>query len=155
VTLDTTGSTGLINVPTSLTFAAGVTNRTFEVYVSEDAEDGSVLITATSGTTAVGKTITLKKLKLSKTTLSKTSVQGGTSVNVTVTLNAIVDKDTTVSAFSSNKSVASTPKSVMIPAGARSYTYEVSTYPVTIKKYVTISATKGGSTSNKSLTVTP
>jgi alpha-tubulin suppressor-like RCC1 family protein len=155
VTLDTTGSTGLINVPTSLTFAAGVTKRTFEVYVSEDAADGSVLITATSGTTAVGKTITLKKLKLSGTTLDYTNVIWGTHIHCTVKLNAAVDRDTTVSVSSSDSSVASTPQSVTIPAGGYMYVYEFETYQVTKKKSVTISATKGGYTSNKSLTVTP
>ena len=154
VTLATTGS-GLTGVPTSVFFSAGTTSKSFDVYANEDAGDGSVLVTATSGASAIGKTITVKQLKVTGSTLSTTSVLGGTAVNVTVTLNATVDVDTLITVASSNAAVAWVPATVKFPAGTKTVAYSLTTYPVTARKSVTITASKGGYTSTKTLTVTP
>jgi Regulator of chromosome condensation (RCC1) repeat len=151
VMLNTTGS-GL-PVPNTVFFPAGVTSKTIDVYANESAADGSVLVTATSGTAAIGKSITVKPLKLSNSSLSVSSVKGGTPVSVTVTLNAIVDVDTVITVASSDPSAASVPATVKVPAGSNTVTYTLTTYAVTTRKTVTITATKGGYTSTKTLVV--
>ena len=153
VTLDATG-TGL-TVPSTLFFPAGITSKTFDVYADENATTGSVLITATTGASAIGKAITVNQLKVLGSTLSSTSIKGGTPVNVTVTLNAPVDKDTLMTVASSNPAVASVPATVKVLAGSKTVTYSLTTYPVTARKTVTITASKGGYTSTKTLAVTP
>jgi hypothetical protein len=71
-----------------------------------------------------------------------------------VTLNATVDVDTLVTVASSNAAVASVPATVKVLAGSKTVTYTLTTYPVNARKSVTITASKGGYTSSKSLTVT-
>jgi Regulator of chromosome condensation (RCC1) repeat len=149
-----TGGAGLVGVPTSLFFPAGVTSKSFDVYAAENASDGSVLVTATSGTSAIGKTIAVKRLKVSGSSLSTSSIKGGNSVNVSVNLNAPVDVDTVITVASSDPSVASVPTTVKVPAGSNTVTYSLTTYAVTTRKSITITATKGGVTTTKTLVVT-
>jgi len=94
---------------------------------------------------------------LSSLTVNPTSVVGGVQSSTgTVTLStAAPTGGATVTLSSSNTSVARTPASVTIAAGATSVTFAVTTGAVTSSTTVTISGTYNGVTKSASLTVAP
>lgn len=99
---------------------------------------------------------TTASVSLSSLTLNPTSVVGGNSSTGTVTLSAAAPSGgAQVVLSSSNTTVARTPASVTVPAGATSATFSVSTSVVSASASVTISATYGGVSRSASLTVKP
>src|SRR5260221_21217 len=95
-------------------------------------------------------------VSLSSLTLNPTSVTGGNSSTGTVTLTAAAPSGgAVVTLSSSNTTVARTPASVTVAAGATSATFTVATSAVTASTAVTISGTYSGVTRSASLTVTP
>src|SRR5688500_11286841 len=93
-------------------------------------------------------------LTVSALTLTPSTVTGGGTAQGRVTLGATARAATTVS-LSSNSSRASVPASVVVPAGASSATFNVSTTSVTSTTNATVTATLGGSARSAVLTVNP
>src|SRR5467141_3224874 len=95
-------------------------------------------------------------VSLSSLSLNPTTVTGGNSSTGTVTLSGAAPAGgATVALSSSNTTVARTPPSVTVAAGATSATFTVSTSAVAASTTVTISGTYSGATRSASLTVTP
>jgi len=95
-------------------------------------------------------------VSLSSLTLNPTSVTGGNSSTGTVTLSAAAPSGgAAVTLSSSNTTVARTPASVTVAAGATTATFTVATSAVTASTAVTISGAYSGVTRSASLTVTP
>jgi Subtilase family len=96
-------------------------------------------------------------LTLSSVTLSPTTVSGGVPSNGLVTLSGTAPSGgAVVTLSSSNKSIATVPASVTVPAGASSAAFQVATSSVTSQTSVTIAASYGsGSQQSAMLTVTP
>ncbi|MCS7300633.1 MAG: S8 family serine peptidase [Fimbriimonadales bacterium] len=93
---------------------------------------------------------------LSNLSLNPTSVTGGGTATGTVTLTAAAPAGGfVVNLSSSNPSVAATPSSVTVPAGATSANFTVSTSAVTSSTNVTITASANGVTRQATLTVNP
>jgi hypothetical protein len=92
---------------------------------------------------------------LSSLALNPSSVTGGTSANGTVTLTAAAPTGGAVVSLSDNSAAASTPSTVMVPAGATSATFTATTTPVSITTLVTLTATVGSTSRTAGLTVTP
>jgi PKD repeat protein len=99
---------------------------------------------ASGGGTATGPTPTSLSLSASRVT-------GGTPV--TATLRVSGSAGTTVRLSSSNPAVASLPASVVIPAGATSARFTVTTVPVTTTTSVTLRAKANGVSTTASLSV--
>lgn len=92
---------------------------------------------------------------LSTLSLNPASVQGGNTVQATVTLvNPAPSCGTSISLFSSNPA-AQVPASVTVPGGATSATFTVSTIAVESPTTANITAIAGGTTQSATLTVTP
>jgi hypothetical protein len=103
---------------------------------------------APSGSTA--------SVSLASLSLNPASVVGGNSSTGTVTLSgAAPTGGAQVTLSSSNTTVARTPASVTIAAGATSAMFTVSSSAVLTSTTVTVSATYGGATRSASLTVRP
>jgi hypothetical protein len=84
---------------------------------------------------------------LSTLTLNRSSVVGGTSAVGTVTLSAAAPTGgATVTLASSNASLASVPASVVVPAGAMSASFTVTTFATKKNGFATIAATYAGVT---------
>lgn len=91
---------------------------------------------------------------LSSLTLARTSVKGGQTVTGTVTMSRAASADTVVELSSSLPGVASVPATVTIPAGSRTATFAVTTFPVTTTQNPVISATYNSVTRSARLRVT-
>ena len=74
--------------------------------------------------------------------ISPNKVHGGTSSVGTVTLNAPAPSPLTVT-LSSNNAAASVPPSVVVPMGATSATFPITTVTVTASTYVVVTAKQG------------
>ena len=84
-------------------------------------------------------------------------VVGGTSAQATVTIASAVGTNTSVTLASTTPSVATVPASVVVPAGATSATFAVSTLVNNAGEglFAEISASAGGSTRTATITTTP
>ena len=85
--------------------------------------------------------------------VNPTSVASGSSATGTVTLSGAAPDGAIVSLSSSNPSIASVPATVIVPSGANTANFQISTVYVTSTTSLTISASLGGVTRNASLTV--
>jgi hypothetical protein len=93
---------------------------------------------------------------LSSLTLNPTSLVGGTTSHGTVTLSSAAPSGgAVVTLSSSNPSVASTPASVTVAAGATSGSFSINTVTVIATNSVSISALFSGTTRTATLTVRP
>jgi len=81
-------------------------------------------------------------------------VPGGTVLTATVTLSSSALTDTVVGLSSSESSVVRVHRAVVIPAGSRSATFTINTYPRQTTQTVTIQASLGQTLLTKDLTIT-
>ena len=93
---------------------------------------------------------------LSSLTVSPSAVVGGTSLTGTVSLNSLAPSGgALVNLSSSNSSVASTPVSITVPAGASSVTFPILTGMVSSVTAVTFTATYAGVSLTANLSISP
>lgn len=93
---------------------------------------------------------------LSTVTASPTTVVGGGTVRVTVTLSAAAPSGgASVPLASTSPTIAPVPASVVVPAGSTAASVSVATKTVSASTAVTVAAAYGGVTRTTSFTVTP
>ncbi|HEX7155337.1 MAG TPA: RHS repeat-associated core domain-containing protein [Thermoanaerobaculia bacterium] len=144
LTVNLASSNASVLVPASVTFAAGETQATFTVTLATGAAAGSATITASYGTASVTTTLTVAAApSLTSVTLSPSTVTGGTSSTVTVTLDAAAPAGGAPVQLASDSASASVPVSVTVAAGATSATATVTTSVVATATTVTITGTYG------------
>jgi hypothetical protein len=119
---------------------------------------GTTMITAIdplSGLTATTSVIVTDVLGLSYVSLSRGSVIGGGSVQITGTavLTAITDEDFELTLGSTNEDVVTVPGSVVVLAGTDRISFEVTTFPVTQRTRVFVWAFDGDVEKRASLNV--
>jgi hypothetical protein len=154
-------NTTAARTPASVTVAAGATSATFAVSTSAVAASTAVAITASYSGVSKSASLTVQpapppQVTLTSLTLKSTSVVGGNSLTGTVTLSgAAPTGGAQVALSSSNSTVARTPTSVTVAAGATSATFTLNTSAVTASTTVTISGAYGGASRSASLTVQP
>ncbi len=93
--------------------------------------------------------------ELSGLTLSQTSVAGGGTVTGTVTITLPAPSGGFTVSLSSNRSAATVPSGITIPAGLTQSEFEVSTSPVNEQITATIMASAEGTSIGRYLTVFP
>jgi hypothetical protein len=153
-------NTGAANVPVGVTIAAGVSSGTFIASTSAVASQTAVTISATYGGTTQSASLTVNPVPpppvtLASLTLNPSSVAGGVQSSTgTVTLTGPAPAGGMQVSLTSNNGAASVPASVVVPAGATSATFTVSTSVVLVSTTATISATCNGTTQSKTLVVT-
>jgi Domain of unknown function (DUF4082)/Putative Ig domain/Bacterial Ig domain len=149
-------NTGAAQVPPSVTVFAGGTSATFTVSTSAVAAVTPVAISASYGGVTQTALLTVGPPSLSSFAVNPTSVIGGTQSSTgTVTLSGPAPVGGAQVTLSSNNGAASVSSSVIVPAGATSATFTVSTSVVAMVTPVAISASYGGVTQTATLTVTP
>ncbi|HLG16209.1 MAG TPA: PQQ-binding-like beta-propeller repeat protein [Blastocatellia bacterium] len=146
--------------PISATVPAGSTSATFSVTTSSVSAMEFVNLAASylgaSKTATLIVSPAIGGPSLSSLTLNPTSVQAGGSAQATVALaSAAPSGGAVVSLSSSNGSVATTPATVTVPAGATSATFTVTSGAVLSPSSATITATLGTATRSATLNVTP
>ncbi len=122
-----TSSSSQVTVPATVTVPQGVSTMIFPV-TSVGTSNLTATITARV-TTSKTTTVSVNRPVLVSVALSPTSVQGGTSSTLTVTLAAPAPAGGVVINLTSQKTgVATVPVSVTIPAGSTSTTATVTTF---------------------------
>lgn len=137
-------------VPSSITVLPNADSATFPITTSFVLSPVNATITATyggSGTSAV-LTVNPPSNAVSSLTLDPSTVEGGASLNATVTLGIPAPAGgATVVLSSSDSARASIPASIVIPAGATTASFTVTTARVATPSNVTLGATWGSTKS--------
>jgi hypothetical protein len=142
------------SVPPTVTVPANATSANF--FVSTAAVSVTTIGNITASFSGVTKTvnITIQPAGLSSLTLNPSTVSGGSTVVGKVTLTGPAPTSGMAVTLTSSKSAqAQVPSKVIVPSGARSATFNITTTSVSRKSLVTIAASLGGVTKNASLTL--
>ena len=159
VSVSLSSTSSVVTVPASVTIAAGASGATFGITTTAVSAVTATSLTATYN--GVQKTTTFvvnpppaAPATLSTLTLAPTTVKGGTPVTATVTLSAPAPTGgAKVTLKSTAPSIATTPASVTVAAGASSATFTISTARPARNTMLTVSATYGSKTRSATLTV--
>ena len=133
-------------VPATVTIPVGATSATFNVATNNVAADTTITLTATSSTVSRATSLTLLAATstLAELALDAASVEGGTSINGTVTLGAPAPPGgASVSLSTSDVQLATVLPSVIVPEGATSAAFTIGTYPQNATAIVAITAAYG------------
>jgi hypothetical protein len=148
-----------VGLPAGVTVAAGASAATFAISTSSVAT--TTLTTLTASYDGVTKTTTFTvnppapAVNLVSLKLHPTTVVGGTTSTGTLTLSAPAPAGgIAVALVSDYANVVRVPASVLVPAGAMSKTFTITTNPVAHYVFPTILATYRGVTKYARLTVT-
>ncbi len=151
-------ATSRATVPASIVVPQGSTTASFSATTLPVASSGSTTLTGTlSGTNKTVSLLVTPSVAAYQVTLSQSSAKGG-SVNPvgTVVLSAPAPAGgSTVTLTSSNTAAATVPANVVVPAGASSANFTITTLSVAANATPTITAAFGGQSPTAALTVTP
>src|SRR5205814_1298813 len=135
------------SVPASITIPIGSVSGSFPVTTSPVAANKSVAITASASGRSKAANLTIKPIPPKLVTLSPNPVRGGNPVTGTVTLECPAGPGSiTVTLSSSIISAATVPANVVVPIGATSATFPVTTFAVAATTKPIIKATAAGVT---------
>jgi hypothetical protein len=144
-------------VPTSVTITANGFAGTFNITTAPVAANTTVTITASYNGSTRSTTILVTApgtpASLQSLILMPDAVTGGTAAQGVVSLSAAAPVATVVALSSSNPSLAAVPATVIVPAGAATAVFAISTASVSTSSAVVISALYGGTTRTGSLTL--
>ncbi|MCX6381197.1 MAG: NHL repeat-containing protein [Armatimonadetes bacterium] len=150
----TTASSALASVPVSVLIPEGESSISFDVKTSDTANDTNVDISASYGSVSKSAHLTVLGARPIALSFDPATIKGGESTTGTVILTRTVGVDTTVMLTSAN-TAATVPASVVVPAGAYSVTFPITTTAVTVKIKGKITATLNTKSVATSLIVTP
>ena len=142
-----------VTVPPSVVVPAGKLSAAFSATTQVVGERVDADITAKLNGEDVDGALYVMPPVVSSVVLTPSSVKGGTAATGVVKLAKAVTVPVMVTLSSSASGVATVPQTVVIPAGAVSVAFQVSTQTVTANKTVTIAATTGVTTKTGTLTV--
>ncbi len=155
VTLSTT-NTALAPVPATVIVPAGAASTAFVIFTQAAAVSTAVTLTAQSGGATRSATLTIQGSSLASLTVTPASVVSGSSFTGKVTLNGIAPAaGLVVGLASSDKTVASVPASITVPAGATTASFTLTAPVVTATRTATLTATLAGVAKTAAVTVTP
>jgi len=144
-------------VKPSVTIPAGLNTITFDATIQDTATSGFASMIATPTTALSYQTDVNVSPNVPKSlTLSPNSLKGGsaTACTGTVTLDAAVATNTTVSISSSNTAAASVPSTVTVLAGKSQANFKITTHAVSKTASVKISAKRFTTSVSQTLSVT-
>jgi len=142
------------SVPPTVTVPANATSVNFSV--STAAVGATTMGNITASFSGVTKTVnvTIQPAALMSVTLNPSNILGGSTAVGKVTLTGPAPAAGLVVTLTSSQSLqAKVPSKLIIPSGARSATFNVTTTSVSRKTVVTIAASLGGITKNATLTL--
>ena len=156
-----TSNSASATVPATVTVAAGAKTATFTVSTNSVTASTTASIGASLGGVTASASLTIQTPALptiSSTSLSASTVIGGSTTSITGTVNissAAPAGGLVVTLTSSSTTRATVPTSVTIAAGATSATFAVTSKAVTSSGNTTITATYNGGSKTVTLTVSP
>jgi subtilisin family serine protease len=140
-------------VPASVTVPAGVARATFTVTTKVVTAKQVGTVTASYNGTK-SSTLTVRPVGVLSLAVSPSPVTGGSAATGTVTLERASTASTTVT-LTDTLASASTPVSVVVPAGATKATFNVTTTSVSKFESGTVTAAASGTSKSAPLTVNP
>ena len=140
-------------VPSTVTIPAGAKQGTFSVTTVPVSSATSAKLSATAGTLSLAQNLGITRPVLSSLALSPAFVFGGDGSTGTVTLIGTSPAGGIKVTLASNNLAATVPAYVIIPAGASSATFAVTTKAVAANVSATISAGLTGITKSAKLGV--
>lgn len=150
----TSSDPAVLSCPASITVAAGTSSRTFNAQTVGQSAHKIVTVTAACNGVSKTRNITVLRTDIGSLTLDPWIVVGGEDGSGTIALNGKAPAGgLNLSLFSGNPALAQVPASLQIPSGSAGGSFVISTNPVTFQQTVSISATLGGQTVQKTLTV--
>ncbi|HZH97414.1 MAG TPA: Ig-like domain-containing protein, partial [Fimbriimonadaceae bacterium] len=149
-------NTSVFETPTSVNVPAGASSATFNIATTRVGAPVTRPISASYGGVTKIVNITLNPgAVLTGLTLSKTTVKGGEALTATVTLDRAAPAGGVTVTLTSGSSAIIVPTNVVVPEGASSATFNVTTARVGITATRSISASYLGVTRSAALTLTP
>ena len=133
-------SSPALQVPATLTIAAGLASRTFQVRSLPVTATRVESVTVHWGTQSLIAPITLVPLKPSAFQFTPNSVIGGNPVSARLVMNGVAGPGGQLVTLTDNSQFASTPASVTVPPASTQVIFTIQTLPVTATKYVTVTA---------------
>lgn len=133
-------NSSLVNTPPSVTVAAGTTLKNFQITVTAVTSPINTTIYAKRNTTTISRPLTLTPLIPTALSFTPNPVKGGLPTTAKVVINGVAGPGGRTIALFDNSSFATTPSSVVVPAGATSVNFPISTLAVTAQKVVTVTA---------------
>jgi hypothetical protein len=129
--------------PTTVTIPAGQRSLDFKIDTLPVAEQVDVTVTASYRGKAIEYGLTLRPPWIRTLTLNPEAVVGGASSEGTVTLDGTAPEGGQVVSLFSDNPAATVPESVMVPAGARTANFSITTMAVSpgVKVRITGQAT--------------
>lgn len=141
-------------VPPAVTVLAGSASSTFNITTTPVGATAAATISATISGSTTSATLTVHPARLLHLTLNPASVTGGTPSAGTVTLDGPAFGETTLS-LTSDAPTASVPAAAMIPAGASTTSFGVTTMPVSGTTTATIRVARGEEALVQPFTILP
>ena len=152
-TVSLSSSLSSVTVPPTVTVSSGATTATFTVNTQSVGSVSSSVITATIGSTSYTAILTINPPTLTGISLNPTSVLGGASSVGTVTISGAAPTNGTIVQLASNSSSVTVPPSVVVPSGATSANFNITTQAVSTSIQVTITGTIGSTSIGVTLSV--
>lgn len=151
----TSSNTAKATVPTNVTVAAGATSANFTISSSPTLVNAASVITATTG--AVSKTVFIAIVApvFTNATLGATTLKGGNSTTMTLTIGSPAPSGYTVTLISGATTLVQLPSSYAIPANSTTASAPVLTSAVSSTTPVTLVAYRGPYIKVMTLTLTP
>jgi len=154
-TVNLSSNAAIAQVPATVVVPSGASSATFNVTTSAVQAIGTAIISATAGTVMKTVTMTINPASLIGLTVLPSTVAGGATAVGTVSLTGNAPPGGVSIGLSSNNADAIVPATVLVPAGASTATFNVTTKQVTAKVTAVITATQSTQFVTANLIVQP
>jgi subtilase family serine protease len=151
-------SAAVFPAPASILVAAGQTSASVKVQAAQVTASTSVTVTATYNGASKTASLTIAPVvqpSLTAITVTPSSVAGGSSAVLAMTLSGPAPSGGATVSLSSSNAAFPVPASVVVPAGANGAQLSVRTATVTASIPATVTATYNGAGKTAGVTVTP
>ncbi|RYG99536.1 MAG: hypothetical protein EON58_03575 [Alphaproteobacteria bacterium] len=144
-----------VRAAASVTIPQGATSASFSIVSNDVAVPQEARVVAESDGSTLTGTTTVRPLAVKSFAISTATIQGGLSLEGTVTLAEAVGVNTPLSIESADPSVVIVPSSTTIIKNTAVRTFLIKTKAVAAAKFVKITVKKNGTTAYRTLKVTP
>jgi hypothetical protein len=133
-------NSSLVTTPATVTVAANTILKNFQITVTAVTSPINTIIYAKLGATIKSQLLTLAPLVPTALSFTPNPVIGGHSTVGKVVINGVAGPGGRTIALVDNSSYATTPSTVVVPAGASSMTFTITTKAVPAVQNVTVTA---------------
>jgi len=149
------GGDSFVSYSPTVTVLAGQTGVKFKILTSPVSSSDPEVLTATLGSSSASGTFTVTPATVTSLTFNPSTVTGGSPSTGTITLHGRAGPSGDIVSLSGGDASVSYPASVMVPSGATTKSFTISTSAVTVVTNETITATLGSSSAPGTLTLNP